>query len=169
MAFEAARLTVSRPGPAPVEGLLVEAVVARPGRKVQLAEATVRHAGTGTELARARALRIRSLAVTLTDYIPGSPWSRRPNRGPPRRAPERSEFADDYVAFHNAGVEHRFAAGTWLDTGPVTVWIRLLALVLVEGGEGALAVAARRRGGRLLERRELGAAMGDPPVHGGVP
>src|SRR6185436_5192286 len=57
-----------------------------------------------------------------------------PEPGPAASRPERSKLADDYVAFHNAGVEHRFAAGTWLDAGPVTVWIRLLAPV-VEGEE----------------------------------
>ena len=33
-------------------------------------------------------------------------------------------------AFHNAGAEHRFAAGTWAEPGPVTVWIRLCVPVV---------------------------------------
>ena len=53
-----------------------------------------------------------------------SPWIRR-RPGPSAPGGEVSRFADDYIAFHNHGVEHRFAAGTWLDAGPVTVWIRL--------------------------------------------
>ncbi len=133
VAFEVARLTVELLRPVPVEPLLVEAAVARPGRKVQLAEATIRHAATGTEVARARALRIRSAAVTLPDD-PLVALEPPPEPGPAASRPELSKFSDDYVAFHNAGVEHRFAAGTWLDAGPVTVWIRLLAPV-VEGEE----------------------------------
>ena len=47
MAFEVARITVELLRPVPVEPLLVEADVVRPGRKVQLVEATVRHAAIG--------------------------------------------------------------------------------------------------------------------------
>jgi hypothetical protein len=62
------------------------------------------------------------------------PPSERIEPGPAASRFERSKFASDYVAFHNSGSEHRYAAGSWLDPGPVTVWIRLLVPV-VEGEE----------------------------------
>jgi hypothetical protein len=55
-----------------------------------------------------------------------------PEPGPAGSRRERSAIADDCTAFHNAAVEHRFATGSWLDPGPVVVWIRFLAPV-VEG------------------------------------
>jgi len=126
--FEVSRLTIELLRPVPVEPLAVEAQVIRPGRKVQLVEAAIRHAASGTEVARARALRIRSAPVPL----PEDPMLRLdpPPPGPASSRREVSRFADDYVAYHNHGVEHRFAAGSWAEAGPVTDWIRLLVPVV---------------------------------------
>ncbi len=130
IAFEVARMTVELLRPVPVEPLTVEAVVVRPGRKVQLVEATLRDAASGTELARARALRIRAAEVALPDDLPSAGEVPPPPAGPRQSRRERSIANSSYRAFHNEGCEHRFAAGTWADPGPVTVWIRLLVPVV---------------------------------------
>jgi hypothetical protein len=125
--LDVTRMTVELLRPVPVAPLAVEAAVVRPGRKVQLLEATMREAGTGTEVARARALRIRTASLALPEdpllEVPGPP------PGPESVASERSTM-DDYEAFHNTGTEHRFVAGTFADAGPVTVWIRLQVPVI---------------------------------------
>jgi hypothetical protein len=139
---EVARLTIELLRPVPVAPLAVGAEVVRKGRKIQLVEATVRDAGRGIEVARARALRIRRAPVDLPLEDPLLAPEPPPEPGPEDSRLERSSLSDsasgdparDYVAFHNAGSEHRFAAGSWAEPGPVTVWIRLLAPV-VEGEE----------------------------------
>jgi acyl-coenzyme A thioesterase PaaI-like protein len=131
--FDVARLTIELLRPVPLEALTVEAAVVRPGRKVQLVEATLRLAGTGTELAKARALRIRRADVPLPYDDPALAQHLEPEPPPPGPATarhERSTFSTDDVAFHRDGAEHRFVAGTWTEPGPVTVWIRLLVPVV---------------------------------------
>jgi hypothetical protein len=122
------RMTVELLRPVPLEPLRAERAVIRPGRKIQLVEATLTHEATGTEVARARALRIRTAAVDLPEdplLAPGPPPP-----GPDQATLERSEISESHIAFHNSGAEHRFLAGTWNEAGPVTVWIRLLAPVV---------------------------------------
>jgi hypothetical protein len=129
--LEVARMTVELLRPVPVAPLAVEAAVVRPGRKVQLVEATVRDAASGNEVARARALLIRAATVALPEdpmlAVDGPPI------GPGTVAAERP-IMDDYPAFHNTATELRYVAGTFADVGPVTVWIRLQVPV-VEGEE----------------------------------
>jgi uncharacterized protein (TIGR00369 family) len=127
-AMVVSRLTVELLRPVPLRPLRAEGAVIRPGRKIQLVEATIVDEATGTEVARARALRIRSAAVELPEdplLAPGPPPP-----GPMEATFERSEISESHVAFHNSGSEHRFLAGTWNEAGPVTVWIRLLAPVV---------------------------------------
>ena len=94
-----------------------------------------------------------------TRCSPSSP----PPPGPERSRREVSRFADDYTAFHNHGVEHRFVAGSWLDAGPVD------GVDPAAGARrrrrGAEPAPARRRRGRLRQRREPRAAVGDLHVH----
>jgi hypothetical protein len=128
-----ARLTVELLRPVPLEPLHLAAHVVRPGRKVQLVEATLEHAATGQEVARARALKIRATDVDV-------PWddpafaehlaAESPPAAPHGLPRQRPSFNVDEIAFHTAGAEHRFVSGTWADPGPVTVWIRLLVPVV---------------------------------------
>ncbi len=112
------RLTLELLRPVPVAPLTVSVRTTRPGRRVQLLEASVR-AGDA-EVARARALRLRGTPLELPEgvTVPGPPP--RPEELPPP-APAQG----DYEAFHNAGVEMRYAAGEFRTQGPATVWIRL--------------------------------------------
>jgi hypothetical protein len=131
--MDVARLTVELLRPVPLDPLEVHAELVRPGRKIHLVEATLRHAESGTELARARALRIRHAEVPLpfddpaiADHLEPEP----PPPGPAGARRERSTFAASDVAFHTDGAEHRFVSGSWAEPGPVTVWIRLLVPVV---------------------------------------
>ncbi len=127
--MQVARITVELLRPVPVAPLGVETTVLRPGRKVQLIGASLR-AGA-VEVARATALRIRTADLP----VPPDPTPDVPPPGP--EAGQRGESAwkhviDDYPAFHNEGVEHRFVAGGFDRPGPATDWIRL-RVPLVDG------------------------------------
>jgi hypothetical protein len=113
-----ARLTVELLRPVPLTLLTVVARMTRPGRKVQLIEASM-NAGE-TEVARAVALRIRRADVELPSGLVASP----PPAGPEQGKSIESPFAG-YAGFHNYGVEHRFVAGGFDRAGPATDWIRL--------------------------------------------
>lgn len=144
--LEVARLTVELLRPVPLEPLHVSAHVVRPGRKVQLVEATLEHAGTGQELARARALRIRTADVPVPwdDPVLAPNLEVEPPPGSPAGLPRQRPALDSpEIAFHTQGAEHRFVAGTWAEPGPVTVWIRLLVpLVPGEAPSGLQRVVA---------------------------
>ncbi|HKA29294.1 MAG TPA: thioesterase family protein [Candidatus Binatia bacterium] len=115
------RLTVELLRPVPVFPLSVETRLLRPGRKVQLVGVSI-HAGE-VEVARATALRIRTLDLPL----PPDVVQLAPPPGPERGEPGGSAWRGliDYPAFHNQGVEHRFVAGSFDRPGPSTDWIRL--------------------------------------------
>lgn len=121
--FEVARVTLEIMRPVPVAPLTVEVRTTRPGRKVQLIEAVLR--ADDTELCRATALRIRRTHLDLPSYV-----------APALAAPAFPEASNEepiyteWRAFHNSGVEMRYAAGTFNKMGPATVWIRLLHPVL---------------------------------------
>src|SRR5215207_6417853 len=130
------RITVELLRPIPIEPLVVRAEVVRPGRRVQLVEATIEHAASGTELARARALRIREAPVPLPyeDPVRGPLLVAEPAPPPPETGvPSQSTIETD-IAFHQDGIELRFVEGMWNEPGPVTMWGRLRA-PLVPGEE----------------------------------
>src|SRR5206468_182127 len=117
--------TVDLLRPVPVEPLLLEARVVRPGRKVVIAEATV--SGARGLLARATLLALRREPVPVP--VPN---------GPPALPPPLPDHAFEqpprfvsgaYPSFHTAGVEHRFAVGGF-GHGPAVDWIRLLVPVV---------------------------------------
>jgi hypothetical protein len=116
-----ARMTVDLLRPVPLTPLRVSARVVRPGRRVQLVEATV-DAGD-TPVARVAALRIRTATVPVPDQ---APWPATPTD--PLAVPERAfapEAAVQGTAFHNAAVEMRPAGGVLGSPGPARVWMRL--------------------------------------------
>jgi acyl-coenzyme A thioesterase PaaI-like protein len=126
--LDVTRLTVELLRPVPLEPLHVHVEIARPGRKVQLVEASLTVASSGVEVARSRALRIRRAEVVLPHDDPALTENLRPEPSPPPPQSARFEdstWAPELVAFHKDGTEHRFVAGTWAEPGPVTVWIRL--------------------------------------------
>jgi hypothetical protein len=115
------RLTVELLRPVPIRPLEVRASVTRPGKRVQLVDASIE--ADGTVVAAARALRIRTKPV---DVPPAAPdWVAPP---PPDEAvvPPAGEFRVPYAE----AVEIRFLAGGWDVPGPVRMWTRLLVPVV---------------------------------------
>ncbi len=126
--WQIARLTVELTHPVPVGVPLdLVAAVERPGRKVSLVGAAL--SADGTDVARVRALRIRRRDFALPEH-PLAPEEM--SVDPSEARHERLSWATDEatVAFHSHGAEHRIAAGSWNDPGPVEVWIRLRTCVV---------------------------------------
>ena len=116
------RLTIELMRPVPVEPLVVDAELIRPGKKVRLAGARLLHGGT--IVATATALAIRTDEVDVPDQpAPPSP-------PPPSDGVRMVSDVIGYDAFHSHGVEHRFVAGAFAEPGPATDWIRLLVPVV---------------------------------------
>jgi Thioesterase-like superfamily len=111
-----ARVTYELMRPAPIGPVEVRAEIVRPGRRVQLLEATM--VADGIEVVRARALRVRR-----ADAIDAGPDGGAPPAGPDDGRPFdlglpfRPMFAPD-------AVEIRFVEGSW-GTSPCTAWFRL--------------------------------------------
>jgi hypothetical protein len=119
--MQVARLTVELLRPVPLSPLTAASRLARPGRNVQLVEASL--LAGNTEVARATALRIRTKDLPFR--------TERPAESPPAlpSEPARSSFpgSAQHVAYHSHGVEHRFASGAFDRLGPAVDWVRLRA------------------------------------------
>lgn len=131
-----ARLTLELTRPVPLRPLRVSTSVLRPGRRIELLEATLRTVDDDVVVAMARALRIRSTdpgSVTLDDVGPGGADAHGVDDTPPplpEVAEDVSEAMVSYRAFHSWACEHRFARGSFLSPGPVFDWIRLVVPVV---------------------------------------
>jgi hypothetical protein len=102
--------------PVPLGALTVHTELARPGRRVQLLEASLR-TPDGTEVVRARALRVAAAEVES---------SAQPT--PPAQGPETAianDFRPTRAMFATDALEIRFAAGAFYQLGPATAWFRL--------------------------------------------
>jgi acyl-CoA thioesterase len=122
------RVTVELLRPVPLTPLQRSAEVLRPGKKVQLVR-TQLATEDGTVVATATALGIRRADVT----VPEMPEALVPPPAPPEALvadPMDERLATEGVAFHNAGVEHRFAAGHFMEPGPAVDWIKLCVPVI---------------------------------------
>ncbi|HEX4340127.1 MAG TPA: thioesterase family protein [Polyangiaceae bacterium] len=113
------RLTVELLRPVPLEPLEVRARMIRPGRKVQLVEASL-HTATH-EVARMTGLRIRQTDVHLPPGLPMAPVTVEP----PESGENTARMGEFLEGFHTHGVEHRFVRGRESNFGPATDWIRL--------------------------------------------
>src|SRR3989442_11866687 len=120
--MQVARLTVELLRPVPLVPLTVAARWARPGRKVQIVEASLR-AGD-SEVARALGLRLRRVPLALP---PGAGRGPSPPPGPGRGTETLPPWGDGILrpAFHTDAAEHRFVAGGFDRPRPATDWIRL--------------------------------------------
>lgn len=116
-----ARLTVELLRPIPLEPLHVTAETVRPGKKVQWIEATMRSGDT--EIARARALRIRRAELDLPRIAPNAPAMPAPDECEKIELFPFARAAGD-VGFWIA-MEMRQARGSWTDPGPAAAWFRL--------------------------------------------
>jgi hypothetical protein len=105
--------------PVPIGPVRVEAEVVRPGRSVQMIEATL--SGEEGELMKARAWRIRSSEIEIPDGVVTTPA---PPPGP--ETGDVPEFFDtaQSVGYHTA-MEWRSVNGGFRESGPATVWMRM--------------------------------------------
>lgn len=117
-----ARVTYEFVRPVPLGRLMVRTEVVRPGRRVMLLEGSI-HDRAGTEVVRARALRIRP--SDLDALTPGG------GLGPPFPGPEQGRANDMDMAgsglamFSTEAMEIRFVEGEFSRPGPATAWFRL--------------------------------------------
>jgi hypothetical protein len=118
--------------PVPLTPLRITTTTARPGRRVQIVEATMT-AADGAELVRARVLRIRRVPGDVAAQAP--PVEPPPFAGPD--APAATVVVDEAGgprAGIMLGVDVRTVTGRFLVPGPATAWFRLIA-PLVAGEE----------------------------------
>jgi hypothetical protein len=121
------RLAVEFPRAVPLEPVLAEARLTRPGKKLALAEARLTTLD-GTEVLRANATLLRRGAVEL----PASATiADAPIPGPDAGAPAHWTGGDETAGFHLTAIELRFATGDW-SHGPALGWFRL-RMPLVDG------------------------------------
>jgi acyl-coenzyme A thioesterase PaaI-like protein len=115
------RITLELLRPVPLAPLRLSTRWLRPGRKVQLVEASL-HSDTH-EVARASGLRIRMQDLQLPEGLPMEPVTvASPDRGAALLPDKLGAFLP---GFHSHGVEHRFVHGEMSVPGPATDWIRL--------------------------------------------
>lgn len=114
------RLTVELVRPVPLSPLALSVSLARPGRRVQLVDASI--TAGGLEVAKARALRIRTASVPVPEQLGDPPSPALPDGDSPAARIARTAFAE--------AVELRFVRGSWEQPGPVTMWSRLLVPVV---------------------------------------
>lgn len=123
------RITYEVMRPVPIGPVRVEAEVVRPGRRVELAEATL--SDERGEVIRARAWRLREGDVDLSG---ASRWESeggaavlRRDEAPPGPADGREvDFfpTEQSVGYHTA-MEYRFTEGEFVRPGPATAWLRM--------------------------------------------
>ncbi|HEY8517455.1 MAG TPA: thioesterase family protein [Candidatus Binatia bacterium] len=128
--MQVARLTIELLRPVPIAPLAVRTAFERPGKKVQLVRASL-FAGD-TEVARATGLRMRRAELPVPQDVPAPQPPPGPDSGHTTLPPWAEQV--QYDAFHSRAVEHRFVAGSFLEPGPATDWIRL-RVPLVAGEE----------------------------------
>lgn len=130
-----ARTTVELLRPVPIAPLSVSVRTTRPGRKVQLIEASLWTGptpGEGTEVCRAVGLRIRRNPVTVPTSVARVnaevDGRDRPPAGPDAGTPQPLVFSER--GFFAEGVDLRFVRGSVMESGPGTMWGRLRQPIL---------------------------------------
>jgi hypothetical protein len=116
--LQVARVTFEIARPLPIAELEVATRRLRGGRSVELVEATL-SAGEA-EVMRATALRVRTAALELPEGL--APGPRLP--GPEAGRTEPFFPTGQEVGYHTA-MEVRFVAGSFLEPGPATAWMRM--------------------------------------------
>lgn len=117
--FQVARLTLEILRPVPIGPVRVEAEVVRPGRSVQMIEATL--SGEAGALMKARAWRIRKAETEIPDDVVSTP---EPPPGPERGDQPAFFRTGQDVGYHTA-MEWRSVGGGFHESGPATVWMRM--------------------------------------------
>ncbi len=120
-----ARLTYEFLRPVPLEPLAVSTRLVRPGRRVQLIEATLEAGGEAVCRALGLVLSRGSAPAVALDSEPlPPPDGVEPSPSPPGQKP----------MFGGDGIELRFVRGSIAEPGPAAAWLRF-AVPLVEGEE----------------------------------
>ncbi|MCC6766658.1 MAG: thioesterase family protein [Deltaproteobacteria bacterium] len=117
------RVTVDLLRPVPIAPLRLATRLARPGKKVQLVEASLAVAATGVEVARASGLRLRRGRVPLPEGAAPVGHPPPPTSGVASLPPWAAQV--QYSGFHSGAIEMLFVAGSFEEPGPATAWIRL--------------------------------------------
>jgi Thioesterase-like superfamily len=115
--FQVGRITFEILRSVPIAPLRVRAEVVRPGRSVQLIEASL--SDEDGEVMRARAWRLRTTGVELPD-LPREPAPPGPEAGQPRDFPPTGQD----VGYHTA-MDYLFLEGAFMEQGPARVWMRM--------------------------------------------
>jgi hypothetical protein len=147
------RITIEVLRPVPLAPLAVASTVVRPGRNVELVEATLSEpGGNGRAIARAGAWRLRTDGgVPALDSGPPPPG--------PGAGGERPFFPTGQDVGYHTAMDYRFVDGGFIEPGPARVWLRMrqplvagepvspLARVLVaaDSGNGVSAALDYRR------------------------
>jgi hypothetical protein len=111
------RITFEILGPVPLAPLRATARVVRPGRSVELLEASL--SGPDGEVMRATAWRLSTRAVELEPEPPPDP----PPPGPDEGSKQGFFPVRDEAGYHTA-MEISFVSGGFLEPGPAMVWMR---------------------------------------------
>lgn len=117
------RVTVEILRPVPLAPLSAAARIVRPGRSVEMLEASL--TGPEGEVMRARAWRVTAASLAAD----GGPPAAGPSDGE-----ERDFFPTGQEAGYHTAMDYRFVRGEFLEPGPATVWMRM-RVPLVEGEE----------------------------------
>jgi hypothetical protein len=117
-----ARMTVDILGAIPVDDLELRSRVLRPGRSVELVEASL--SAGGRDVARAQAWRVLRTTQQIPPRHPPAAMLPVPTTSPPA-ADETPLAADGWVGGYLSAVEWRFTAGVFGQPGPATAWTRL--------------------------------------------
>jgi hypothetical protein len=127
--FQVGRITFEILRPVPIGPVAVEARVVRPGRRVQLIEASL-SGKDGEPLVRANAWRIRTAPLDLPEELTGPG---EPPPGPEHGGePEFFRTGQD-LGYHTA-MEWKALSGGFLEPGPAKFWMRQV-VPLVAGEE----------------------------------
>jgi hypothetical protein len=122
-----ARLTYEIMRPVPIRPLTVATRVLRAGRSVELVEAVLTPDG-GEEVMRATALLMKTAPDSVPEVSPG-----RQVPGPVTAGP-KAFFPVPWDHGYHTAMEVRFAAGSFLESGPATAWMRM-RVPLIAGEE----------------------------------
>ena len=103
----------------PIAPLTVSARIVRPGRRVELIEASL--ADEQGEVMRAHAWRLRPAPVEVpAELIPEDAPP-----GPDAADPTTSFFETGHSVGYHTAMEYRFVTGSFVEPGPATVWMRM--------------------------------------------
>ncbi|WP_227983637.1 thioesterase family protein [Nocardia spumae] len=118
--FRVGRVAVEILGPVPIAPLRAEARVVRPGRSVELIEATISTERGPVLTANAWRLRVAEPEVE----VPAQALATGAHPGPDT-VPGGDEFPSTQPIGFHTGIEYRFVEGSFGRTGPAVCWIRL--------------------------------------------